>query len=255
MNAESRDFGDLGRRLGHAIRERLDAGRLPFPLLPAGECIRATALGASEYSVQLSGNTVYVSNPRDLLPRKNLQVIQPRVKLDDAVDSTAVSAAIRFHFEQFDLVEGDCEIALALRWRGTPSHARLAAFARGIVDALPRTLAAKHPLFIILDGDVAQTLGAILKRELHVASEVLVLDGISLWDFDYVDLGRVRMPSFTVPVTIKSLVFSEDPRRPHAHADHSHPHPHGQAHGPPSRLAPALRPPSYPATASTGSGS
>src|SRR5918996_4717167 len=53
---EERDFGDLGRRLGHAVRERLDAGRFPFPLLPAGECIRATALGASEYSVQLSGN-------------------------------------------------------------------------------------------------------------------------------------------------------------------------------------------------------
>ena len=48
-----------------------------------------------------------------------------------------------------------------------------------------------------------------------MASEVLVLDGISLWDFDYIDLGRVRMPSFTVPVTIKSLVFSEDPRIPH----------------------------------------
>jgi ethanolamine utilization protein EutA len=39
-----------------------------------------------------------------------------------------------------------------------------------------------------------------------------VLDGITLRDFDYVDLGRIRMPSFTVPVTIKSLVFSEDPR-------------------------------------------
>ena len=35
-----------------------------------------------------------------------------------------------------------------------------------------------------------------------------------LWDFDYIDLGRIRWPSNTVPVTIKSLVFSEDPRRP-----------------------------------------
>ena len=69
---------------------------------------------------------------------------------------------------------------------------------------------------MVLDGDVAQTLGALLKDELGVASEVLVIDGISLWDFDYIDLGRVRMPSFTVPVTIKSLVFSEDPRVPHA---------------------------------------
>ena len=66
----------------------------------------------------------------------------------------------------------------------------------------------------MLDGDVAQTLGAILREELGVASEILAIDGVVLWDFDYIDLGRIRLPSMTVPVTIKSLVFSEDPRLP-----------------------------------------
>jgi len=219
---ETRDFGDLGRRLGRAIRERIEAGRLPFPLLPAGECIRATALGASEYSVQLSGNTIYLSSPGDLLPRKNLQVIQPPVALGDIVDPTAVAAAIREHFDRFDLIEGDAEVALAFRWRGAPAYGRLAGLARGIVQALPRTIAAAKPVFVILDGDIAQTIGALLKEELGIASEVLALDGIALWDFDYIDLGRVRMPSFTVPVTIKSLVFSEDPRIPHKHHHHHH---------------------------------
>ena len=222
---ETRDFGDLGRSLGRAIRERLEAGRLPFPLLPAGECIRATALGASEYSVQLSGNTIYLSSPGDLLPRKNLQVIQPPVALGDVVDPAAVAAAIREHFDRFDLIEGDAEVALAFRWRGAPAYARLAGLARGIVQALPRTIAAAKPVFVILDGDIAQTIGALLKDELGIASEVLALDGIALWDFDYIDLGRVRMPSFTVPVTIKSLVFSEDPRIPHPHHHH-----HGEKH-------------------------
>src|SRR5262245_60388949 len=78
---ESRDFGDLGPRLGQAIRRRFDSGGFPFPLLPPGECIRATAIGASEYSVQLSGNTIYLSSPGELLPRKNLQVVQPRVRV------------------------------------------------------------------------------------------------------------------------------------------------------------------------------
>ena len=54
---ENQDFGDMGRRLGAAIRRKVEAGRLPWPLMPARECIRATAIGASEYSVQLSGNT------------------------------------------------------------------------------------------------------------------------------------------------------------------------------------------------------
>jgi ethanolamine utilization protein EutA len=209
---EARDFGDLGRRFGHALRRRLDAGRLPWPLLPAGECIRATAFGASEYSVQLSGNTVYVSQPGELLPRKNLQVLHPPVSLQGDIDVEKVRGAIRQHLEAFDVREGEADFALAFSWRGAPSYERISAFARALVLALERSIERARPLYLILDGDVAQTVGAILKEDWALASEVLVLDGIALRDFDYVDLGRIRMPSCTVPVTIKSLVFGEDPR-------------------------------------------
>ncbi|MFL6572266.1 MAG: ethanolamine ammonia-lyase reactivating factor EutA, partial [Burkholderiales bacterium] len=101
---------------------------------------------------------------------------------------------------------------LAFGWRGAPSYERISAFARAITLALARSIEGRRPVYLILDGDVAQTVGGILKEDWAIASEVLVLDGITLRDFDYVDLGRIRMPSGTVPVTIKSLVFSEDPR-------------------------------------------
>jgi ethanolamine utilization protein EutA len=241
---ESRDFGDMGRLMGAALRRRLDAGALPWPLLPAGECIRATALGASEYSVQLSGNTTYITDPAALLPRRNLQVLQPAYEFGEHVDAAALAGAIRRHFASFDLVEGEREVALAFRWRGAPAYERIAAFAAGIAKGLAKTVAGRKPVFIVIDGDIAQTLGAILREELGVPGEVLVIDGVTLWDFDYVDLGRIRMPSFTVPVTVKSLVFNEDPRLPHAGAhrhgdadhhdhahDHDHDHGHGHAHG------------------------
>ena len=35
----------------------------------------------------------------------------------------------------------------------------------------------------------------------------MVIDGITLRDFDFVDIGRIRLPSGMVPVTIKSLLF------------------------------------------------
>jgi ethanolamine utilization protein EutA len=217
---EQRDFGDLGRRLGLALKSRLD--RLPGRLLPAGECIRATAFGASEYSVQLSGNTVYVSEPGALLPRKNLQVLQPPVRLEGAIDAAQVAAAIAAHFKAFDLVEGEHEVALAFKWRGEPSFDRLSSLARAITLSLPHTIRDGKPIYLILEGDVAQTLGAILKEDWGLRSEVLVIDGVALRDFDYIDLGRIRVPSNTVPVTIKSLVFSQDPRVPHRHASHHH---------------------------------
>lgn len=235
---EDRDFGDMGRRLGVALRQRLDAGALPWPLMPAGECIRATALGASEYSVQLSGNTSTITHLGKLLPRRNLQVLQPPFVCEDTIDPDKLATAIRGHFTSFDLTEGASEVALALRWLGAPSHERIFAFAQGIVRGLANTIAQGKPLYIMLDGDIAQTLGAILREELNVPSEILCIDGVVLWDFDYIDLGRIRLPSMTVPVTIKSLVFSEDPRLPrgqahlhHHHHGHSHSHSHDHDHG------------------------
>ena len=233
---EQRDFGDLGRRLGRALAVRLAEGALPWPLLAAGECIRATALGASEYSVQLSGNTCFISNPGKLLPRRNLQVIQPPYVCTDDIDPAAVAAAIRTHRKTFavgaaaDADDSLHEIALSFHWTGPPAYERIFAFAQGLVLGLADMIAAAKPIFIVLDGDIAQSLGHIIKDELEVASEVLVIDGVVLWDFDYIDLGKIRLPSRTVPVTIKSLVFSDDPRT-NQRLDHAHGHGHGHVHG------------------------
>src|SRR5438034_5916560 len=137
---ETREFGDMGPLLGRALRRKVDAGALPWPLLPPGECIRATARGASEYSVQLSGNTIYISNPGALLPRKNLQVLQPSYVCEEHIDPKKLADAIGEHFKAFDLIEGESETALALHWEGIPSHDRIAAFALGIRTGLANTL-------------------------------------------------------------------------------------------------------------------
>jgi ethanolamine utilization protein EutA len=210
---ESGSFGDLGRPLGRALRRRVLSGALPFPLLPPGECIRATALGASEYSVQLSGNTGCVTDPDALLPRRNLQVIRPGYELGETVDAAAVAAAIRRRLVALDADQTDADVALAMSWDGLPSYGRLIAFARGLRDGLADRITRGLPVYVMLDGDVAMTLGRLLREELGVACEVLVIDGLSLRDFDYIDIGRIRFPSNTVPVTIKSLIFHQDPRQ------------------------------------------
>lgn len=209
---EERDFGDLGGRLGRAIRQRVDDGRLPLALLPMGECIRATALGASEYSVQLSGNTTVISDPDVLLPQRNLQVVRPQIQLGAEVDADEVAAAVESHLETFDIAHTDADLALALPWQGLPTYRRLRAFADGLAKGLAKRIADGGPLYLMLDGDVALTLGSLLRDELGVSNPMLVIDGLVLGDFDYIDVGRVRHPSNTVPVTIKSLVFKDDPR-------------------------------------------
>jgi ethanolamine utilization protein EutA len=210
---ERRSFGDLGLPLGRALAARIDRGALPWPLMPASECIRATVLGASSYSVQLSGRTGCITNAAALLPRRNCRVVRPALDLGREIAAEAVAATIRDHIVAFDIAADEPDVVLAIGWSGAPDHARLKALADGIAGGLADRLSQGQALNIILDGDVAASLGAILRDEIGISGEILVLDGIPLEDFDYVDLGRIRLPSGTVPVTIKTLVFREEPRQ------------------------------------------
>ena len=215
---ETRSFSDLGLPLGRAFARLIDAGALPWPLIPAAECIRATVLGASSYSVQLSGRTGCITNPATLLPRRNLPVINPNLELGWTISPAAIEAAITGQLAANDLDEGDARGSdpagtipvLAIRWQGEPDHARLAGLAQGVKRGFIDRLAPRAPIYIIVDGDIAASLGAVLSAELGVANDLLVLDGIALDDLDFIDLGRIRLPSGTVPVTIKTLVFRDE---------------------------------------------
>lgn len=205
---ETRDFGDLGRALGRAVARRVADGAMRFPLLPPGECIRATVLGASQHSLQLSGHTIYISDHAALLPCRNVPVARPILDFEtEDIDAAAVAAAIEERLRAFDLDGPVGRIALSFSWRGLPSYPRLRGLADGIAIGLKERVAEATPFYILIDGDFAMALGRILHQELALASPVMVADNIAASDFDFVDIGRVRLPSHTVPVTIKSLLF------------------------------------------------
>jgi ethanolamine utilization protein EutA len=218
---ESRSFGDLGLALGRALATRIDEGALPWPLMPAAECIRATVLGASSYSIQLSGRTGCISNPGRLLPRRNLPVLQPAIDTAGAIDVEAVSNAITECFQGHDMGRDGLDLSgdavLALTWQGEPEHARLAALAQGVKRGFNARLQAGLALYVIVDADIAGSLGALLGDEAQIFNDLMVLDGIALAGLDYVDLGRLRLPSETVPVTIKTLVFRDEAQQTALH--------------------------------------
>ena len=143
-----------------------------------------------------------------------MQVVKPDLDLSVAIDRDEIADAIRSQYRAFDLDPQKDEVALAFEWRGAPEYQRIRALGDGIVTALSVYAATGAPIYIMIDGDVAQTLGGILRDECKLSNEILAIDGITLRNFDFIDLGRIRLPSFTVPVTIKSLLFKEDPRVP-----------------------------------------
>lgn len=202
------DQGDLGLSLAAALTRALLDGRIPYQVVETGQGIRATVIGASQFTVQVSGNTVAVSNP-DGLPLRNIPVLFPAIDLSTSFDAISVADAIRAAHLRTDLAEGSGPVALALRWQGDPSHVRLKDVAVGVAGAMSRGLAAGHPLIVMVDGDMGASLGRVLGEEAGVPGDIIALDGISLQEFDYVDIGEVMKPANVVPLVIKSLLFSQ----------------------------------------------
>jgi ethanolamine utilization protein EutA len=202
---EPQRFGDLAPELASLLAEAGESGGLPAPVMTLGEGIRATVLGASQFSVQLSGSTIHISDT-GILPLRNLPVVYARLS-PGVPEQATVTEAVRQGFTRLDLQDGDQPVALALPWRGEPSYQSLRALACGIADAMPRSLAAGLPLVVALAADVGWSLGGILSEELAVKADLVTIDGLDLVELDYVDIGEMIQPANVVPVVVKSLAF------------------------------------------------
>jgi ethanolamine utilization protein EutA len=202
---EANKFGDLGPLLAAEIRERVNSAGLR--LAPSIEGIRATVVGASQYTIQLSGSTIYVA-PMSALPLRNVPVIAPALPLGgDVIDPAAVAKATETMLKRLDLAGGEQPVAVFVPWQGSATFQRLDAFCRGVADGLSSVLAKGHPLVLAGDGDVGGLLGIHLHEEMKLKNPVVSIDGLELKEFDYIDIGTMLESSGAVPVVIKSLIF------------------------------------------------
>ena len=202
---EAQTYGDLGVLLAQEIRAR--AERWGAKLERANEGIRATVIGASQYTTQVSGGTIYVS-PLSTLPLRNVPVIAPSFALEtDDIDSAAVAAQIKTLLKRLDLDEAGTPVAVFVPWRGSATFHRLDAFCRGLTDGLAEVLADGHPLVLAGDGDVGGLIGIHLREEMQLDNAIVSVDGLELKEFDYIDIGSMLPHSGAVPVVIKSLIF------------------------------------------------
>jgi ethanolamine utilization protein EutA len=205
---QQQSFGDLGPSLAAAFRNELVANG--YTLEQPEEGIRATVIGASQYTSQMSGSTIYVA-PLELLPLRNLPVLAVDLPLDaEELDAAAIAAAIRRGLEHMELAQSESNVALFVPWRGSASYSRLDAFCRGALEGLAPVLTGGRALVLAGDGDVGGLIGIHLKEEIKATCPVVSVDGLELKAFDYIDIGEMLPSSGAVPVIIKSLVFPAD---------------------------------------------
>lgn len=194
--------GDLGPELARALQRAVEGSEV----VPARQGIRATVVGASQYTVQVSGSTIFL-DPEDALPLRNLAVIAPALDLGEEIDAGAVAAAVRDALDRLDLGDGHAPVAAAIPWEGSASYARLSALGRGLVAGLRPVLDAGHPLVIVTDGDIGGLIGMQCRSAEDVPGVIISIDGIELSEFDFIDIGEVLRATGAAPVVVKSLLF------------------------------------------------
>jgi ethanolamine utilization protein EutA len=202
---ENTPHGDIAIDLAQEIVAQLKA-RVTIPVIEPSERIRATVIGASQFTVQVSGKTIYLPDA-DVLPVHNVPVVHLGLDLTGEIDEAAVVAAFHRSAGLLDLTP-QSRMALAFSFAGMPDYPRLAAMARAIKAFAAPDGRRDELLVLMIDGDVGRGLGRILKQELRLPGKLVSVDGVQLRELDYVDIGALLDPPGVVPVVIKSLLFS-----------------------------------------------
>ena len=199
-------FGDLGPLLGAAIRKRVEGWRGVEIVMP-DQGIRATVVGASQYTVQVSGSTIFVT-PVSTLPLRSVPAITPDLPLSaEELSPAEIAAAIESSLRRFDLHEGQQPVAMCYRWDGSATWQRLDHFCQGVAQGLKAVLEQGHPLVLVGDSDVGGLVGIHAHEETKLENAIVSIDGVNLKEFDFIDIGAMLPASGAVPVVIKSLVF------------------------------------------------
>jgi ethanolamine utilization protein EutA (predicted chaperonin) len=196
---EQTAFGDLGPDLGREIRE--EAERRGFQIVDAGEGIRATVIGASQYTVQLSGETIFVPEGAKL-PVRNLRVFVVHVDWESPVAERAQKAIEKALGARDPEV---CGSRFVLAFSSPPflGYGAVQELAQGIDRALAGLATEDRPAALVFEQNVGRVVGGIVASNWNIPC----VDEINLSELDFIDVGEVVEGEGFVPVVVKSLAF------------------------------------------------
>jgi len=192
-------YGDMGPLLGQEIKKALD--RRGVQAVQGVETIRATVVGAGAHSMDVSGSTIYY---RDVsFPLKNIPVL----RIDSSEESGDLASAISEKLRWYADEGGLSQVALALEGETSPSYSRVIALAEAIQAGLAPLLQQGFFPIVVLERDLAKVLGQAMAPT--ISGTLLCLDGISVSNGDYIDIGAPVAGGTVLPVVVKTLAFEK----------------------------------------------
>ena len=188
-------YGDIGVFLGHAVAAS--------PLLTermsetAEETIRATVIGAGNFSMEVSGSTIEYTFGS--LPIKSIPV--SRIKLETSEEIPSAGEQIRKGLSRYE----NRLTAISMKCLPCPSFKEIEAMADAVCAGAEGS--DQSVLIIITEADIGKALGQALKRRIN-DRDFICVDGISCSDGDFIDIGEPLAHGKVLPVIVKTLIFS-----------------------------------------------
>lgn len=198
--------GDLGPLLGKAVRRKLGELLPEENLLVPAEGIRATVIGACQFTLQVSGETVFASK-NAILPLNNLPVLIVPIVWERVAAADVCQAIVR----TLASTEKDMPCALFLGGPQQFGYGKLTELARGIATGFAANQR-KAQTVLIFSNDIAHTVGRAL-QSFFPKTPFLCLDEVQVANLDYVDVAPPPAGETYYPVVVKSLIFKSQQHR------------------------------------------
>jgi ethanolamine utilization protein EutA len=196
---EKAHFGDLGPELGDAIRDAVEGQGFEITELETG--IRATAVGSTQHTVQVSGNTITITD-ESLLPLRNVPMVPFTANHEDSIEGLTEEISEKLDMYDVDTVDGP--FALGFHLHGLPEYEFLDTIVEASINGWAHA-GGNRPLVLAFESDVAMNTGRMATE--RVEEPVIAVDGVDLEQFGYIDIGDLLEDTNAVPLTVKSLVF------------------------------------------------
>ena len=171
----------------------------------AKETMRATVIGAGNYSMNISGSTIEYTE--DTFPLKNIPVV--KIALEQPEDIADLDEKLHRAMQIYQESRGEGrQIAIAMKGLKCPSFTQIQEIAEKLTEQYDRECEPDNVLIIVLEEDIGKALGQALHHRIKNRRKIICIDGIYCESGDFVDLGEPIVSGKVIPVIVKTLIFN-----------------------------------------------
>jgi ethanolamine utilization protein EutA len=169
--------------------------------------IRATVIGESQYTVQISGSTNIISD-YNLLPLRNIPVLIPQFS-SEILTQFEIEEELKKLLTMQDLSIANDSFAIAFSRNviNQPSYKLMKKLSNAIYSFLEEKAKSGGVIVLVFEADIGMGMGRVIKEEIAPECRLISIDEIKLSDFNYIDIGEPRGSRNLIPVIVKSLIF------------------------------------------------